>query len=418
MQTLQQLYTQLLQASLQTSSEEELEWIKKEADNSIALDCLLDPQAYAPIWVDGDCDCESDPACMRNCLFAAIQAKEGGGITIDPSQCVGCSACLEACDDGKLHGSKDLIGMLLAMKEWKGPVYAIVAPAIQGQFGADIEVGQIRAALKTLGFSGMVEAALFADILTLKEALEFDAHVQEPQDFQLTSCCCPMWIAMIKKHFETLIPHVPAAVSPMIAAGRTIKYLYPDALTVFIGPCIAKKAEAREPDLVGDIDFVLTFQELEDLFAFAKVDVASQEQNDKEHSSAAGIGYAYTGGVSQAILNTLEKINPERAATFQSHYVDGVPACKALIESLVDGQAKANFYEGMGCVGGCVGGPKIRISKEAGKAEVEAYQKRALHQTPIENPYVITLCERMGLDSVEALIEQSHIFTREFMKQR
>ena len=91
----------------------------------------------------------------------------------------------------------------------------------------------------------MVEVAVFADILTLKEALEFEQHVQKKEDFQLTSCCCPVWIAMIRKIYSELVPHVPGAVSPMIAAGRVVKELYPDAMTVFVGPCMAKKKRSK-----------------------------------------------------------------------------------------------------------------------------------------------------------------------------
>lgn len=120
-----------------------------------------------------------------------------------------------------------------------------------GTVQRDCHPGKLRSAFKALGFSGMVEVALFADILTLKEALEFDKNIVNDNDYQLTSCCCPMWIAMIRKIYHELMPHVPGSVSPMIACGRVIKKLHPDAVTVFVGPCIAKKSEAREPDIKG-----------------------------------------------------------------------------------------------------------------------------------------------------------------------
>ena len=101
--------------------------------------------------------------------------------------------------------------------------------------------GRLRSAFKALGFAGMVEVALFADILTLKEALDFDELVRSEEDFLLTSCCCPIWIAMIRKVYGSLTPHIPASVSPMIACGRAVKQLVPGAVTVFIGPCVAKK---------------------------------------------------------------------------------------------------------------------------------------------------------------------------------
>lgn len=95
--------------------------------------------------------------------------------------------------------------MLLRMKEHTGPVYAMVAPAFLGQFGKATP-GQLRTAFKQLGFQGMVEVAAFADILTMKEALEFDANIHTDRDFLLTSCCCPLWIAMIRKVYAQLMP--------------------------------------------------------------------------------------------------------------------------------------------------------------------------------------------------------------------
>ena len=91
----------------------------------------------------------------------------------------------------------------------------------------------------------MLEVAVFADILTMKEALEFDKNVHTEEQFQLTSCCCPMWIAMIKKLYHQLLPNVPGSVSPMIAGGRTVKALHPNAKTVFIVHALLKKPNAK-----------------------------------------------------------------------------------------------------------------------------------------------------------------------------
>ena len=135
----------------------------------------------------------------------------------------------------------------------------------------------------------MIEVAIFADILTLKEALEFDKNINSEADFQLTSCCCPMWIAMIKKLYHQLLPNVPGAVSPMIAGGRTIKALHPQAKTVFIGPCLAKKAERREPDIADAIDYVLTYQELRDLLEASDIDLASLAEDDRQHEAICDV---------------------------------------------------------------------------------------------------------------------------------
>lgn len=123
----------------------------------------------------------------------------------------------------RLTASRDILPAMKAVREAQGPAYVLVAPAFMGQFSPEVTPGKLRSAFKALGFAGMIEVALFADILTLKEALEFDRHILNDGDYQLTSCCCPMWIAMIRKIYHELMPHVPGSVSPMIACGRVVK---------------------------------------------------------------------------------------------------------------------------------------------------------------------------------------------------
>jgi iron only hydrogenase large subunit-like protein len=198
----------------------------------------------------------------------------------------------------------------------------------------------------------------------------------------------------------------------MIASGRAVKVLHPDALTIFIGPCMAKKSEAREKDIAGAVDYVLTFQEVKDIFDVMEIDPAKMEESEKDHSSRAGRIYAHTGGVSEAVEITLKQLNPNRKISIRTQQADGIPACRAMINELVSGKSKANFFEGMGCVGGCVGGPKVLIPHEQGRVNVEEYGASASYLTPIDNPYVIELLHRLGFDTVESLLEKSDIFTR------
>ncbi len=190
--------------------------------------------------------------------------------------------------------------------------------------------------------------------------------------------------------------------------------MLPDALTIFIGPCLAKKAEAREKDIADAVDYVLTFQEIQDIFNVMEINPADMEESEKDHSTRAGRIYAHTGGVSEAVELTLERLNPHRDITFHSKQADGVPACRAMVNDIVSGKIEANFYEGMGCVGGCVGGPRALIPHEEGKVHVEEYGQAATYPTPIDNPYVIELLHRLGIDTVENLLEKSDIFTRSF----
>ena len=379
------------------------------------LDCLLYPEKYPPVLRTEPCEkCEYDQACEKSCVFDAIVPGPDGKLIIDPDLCTGCGACIEACHSDKLTASRDILPALKAVRDKEKLAYALVAPAFLGQFSEDVTPGKLRNAFKALGFDGMVEVALFADILTLKEALEFDKNILHDGDYQLTSCCCPVWIAMIRKIYRDLMPHVPGAVSPMIACGRVIKKLHPEAVTVFIGPCIAKKSEAREPDLAGAVDYVLTFQEIQDVFEAADIDPALLPESEKDHSSRAGRIYAHTGGVSEAVKSTVEQLNPHRNIAIHTRQADGVPACRAMIQQLENGEIDGNFFEGMGCVGGCVGGPKAILNREEGRRHVEVYGDDAAYYTPLENPYVMELLHRLGFDTVEDLLHKSDIFTRDF----
>jgi iron only hydrogenase large subunit-like protein len=223
-----------------------------------------------------------------------------------------------------------------------------------------------------------------------------------------------MWIGMIRKVYNELMPHVPGSVSPMVACARAVKILHPDAVTVFIGPCLAKKAEAREKDLQGAVDYVLTFQEVQNIFDLLGIRPAEMEESDKDHSSRAGRIYARTGGVSEAVRETVSKISPNRMISVRTRQADGVPDCKAMLSDILAGKGNGNFYEGMGCRGGCVGGPRAVTPAYEGQEAVDAYGNAAGFKTPAENPYVMELLHRLGFDTIESLLEKDEIFTRHF----
>ncbi|NLA54661.1 MAG: iron hydrogenase [Clostridiales bacterium] len=413
MNTFKELYDQTLRQALT----DDFESIASDPDyDAQQLSCLLNPEKQPLVIRTGVCDCSPDErhACVDSCPFGAISSTEGGSVEIDSKLCLGCCDCIAGCKRENLAPNTDVYPALKAIRRSPGLTYALVAPAFLGQFGEDVTPGRLRSALKAVGFDGMIEVALFADILTLKEALEFNENIQKEGDYQLTSCCCPMWIAMIRKIYSQLVPHVPGSVSPMIACARTIKKLYPDAVTVFIGPCLAKKAEAREKDLAGDVDFVLTFQEMESIFRLLGIQPGTFEEDDKDHASRAGRIYARAGGVSEAVAATAERLQPGRTIRVKTVKADGVPACKAMIKDILSGDVRGNFYEGMGCKGGCVGGPRSVVPAEVGAKAVNAYGELSPYQTPAENPYVIELLHRLGFETVEDLLEKSDIFTRTF----
>lgn len=411
--TFEDLYAELLKSAAQNDSAGHQKTLRAYSGHS-GIDCLLHPDKYAPVWKTEPCDCGGDgtPACVRHCIFSAIHRDEAGALLIDKDKCVGCAACVEACASGRLTASRDVLPVLDVLKNARGPVYALVAPAIAGQFG-DVSMGQLRSAFKSIGFAGMAEVALFADILTLKEALVFDKKIKTDKDFMLTSCCCPIWIAMVRRSYTEYMRKVPDSVSPMVASGRAIKRLEKSAVTVFIGPCMAKKAEAREKDVADAVDFVLTFEEVRDIFNAFHIDVSQLEEDTKEHSSRAGRIYGRTAGVSEAVRNTVRQLNPYRFIDVRAEQADGTKSCRELLQRLQAGEITANYLEGMGCEGGCAGGPKVLVRPDEGKNYVNSYAEAAAFKTPLDNPNVREMLNKLGFDCIESLLGDN-IFTRHF----
>jgi len=247
MATFEELYRKLVKESIE----------KKEAPQILSeydphhLDCLLYPEKYAAVIHLGNCECPpgGPTKCSESCIFDAIEKDKDGVIRIDKEKCVGCYACIDNCDSQKLTASRDILPALNAMRKAKGPVYALIAPAFLGQFSNDVTPGKLRTAFKKLGFDGMIEVALFADILTLKEALEFDKNILTESDFQLTSCCCPIWIGMIRKIYNELIPHVPGAVSPMVLLDVPLKRFTQMLLLYLLDLVLLKKRKQKKRTL-------------------------------------------------------------------------------------------------------------------------------------------------------------------------
>ncbi len=417
MDDFEQLSRRLAKAVKDGRLDDEAEKIRNELprNETNALDSLLHPQKYPPVVKLTECVCndKEKARCEINCLFNAIKRDEHGKLIIS-EDCSGCSRCIEGCEEHALAGRIDLIPLMELLCKNEVPVYAMIAPAFSGQFSEKVTSGKLRSAFKKAGFYGMLEVALFADILTLKEALEFDRNIHDDKDFMLTSCCCPMWMALIRKSYASLIPHIPPSVSPMVACGRSIKRLHPDAVTVFIGPCLAKKAEAREPDIKDAVDFVLTFQETTELFDVMGINPAEMKEDSSDHSSTCGRIYARTSGVSEAVQSTLGRLNPERKIPIKAQQADGIIKCKELLKKISGGEIEANFIEGMGCVGGCVGGPKRLIPADEAREHVNAYGAAAKCKTPADNPHVLDILHRLGFDTIESLLDEDRIFTRPF----
>ncbi|HAN09122.1 MAG TPA: iron hydrogenase [Clostridiales bacterium] len=360
----------------------------------------------------GACEyCENeDCECTQSCKYEAHVYKRTEGPEIKSDKCLSCGKCSTGCNFGALADKIEFMPVIDILKDKATPVYAAVAPAIAGQFGDDISMGQIRSALKLMGFKDMIEVALFADILTIKEAFEFTRLVKKEEDFFLTSCCCPIWFNMTKKTHPDLFKHMSPSVSPMIASGRILKELYPDAKVVFIAPCIAKKNEAKEPEVIGSIDFVLNFRELKEIFTALDIHLSDLPSDDKDQASFAGRLYARTGGVSFSVKTVVNRLEPTRLIKLIPKKVDGVKDCKKVLDELSNGEnIQANFIEGMGCEGGCVGGPRTNIDALKATKAVNDFAEDSLIMTPFDNLNVMKILKQLGIESIEQIVDNEKL---------
>ena len=158
------------------------------------------------------------------------------------------------------------------------------------------------------------------------------------------------------------------------------------------------------PDIAGAIDFVLTFQELAAIFQATGIDPSTLPDEENPIASRAGRIYARTGGVSEAVADTLARILPARVGDLQPLKVHGIPNCQRILEQAASGSLDANFVEGMACVGGCVGGPGRVVGADISTQEVNRYGNLATAATPVENPQVYQLLTRLGLEMTSAVM--------------
>jgi [FeFe] hydrogenase (group B1/B3) len=322
--------------------------------------------------------------CERACEIGAIKADKERKAVINYDKCVQCGGCKVACPFGAITEQSFIVQLIQQLKSSKH-VYAILAPAFISQFGMKIKPSQVLSAIRKIGFYDVQEVSFGADIVTLEEAKEFAATVPEKQSFMTTSCC-PAFVEMVNKHLPELKEHVSTTVSPMVAIGKVIKEADPQAVVVFVGPCLAKKVEAQQHSDI--IDFVITFEEMEALFFGAGVTLA--EIAETEFVSAAsrdGNAFARAGGVVRAVIDAAEKIAPKLVV--KPHRAEGLQNCKAALLQMAAGKIDANFFEGMGCEGGCVGGPGILIDTRIGSKMVDKFADSSTMVTVLENQKAI-----------------------------
>ena len=226
------------------------------------------------------------------------------------------------------------------------------SPAAEGQFGVNITMNSWKKAMQAVGFNGFVEVALGGDMTAAYEADEW-LEAYEAGEKKVTSCC-PGFVNMVRKHYPELADKISTTVSPMCAVSRMIKAKDPDAVTVFIGPCVAKKSEVHDQKIEGNADYVLTFSEIRAIMRAKGVQLEADDTSYQE-GSVYGKRFANSGGVTAAVIESMKEKGED--VDCKVCKANGAAECKKALLLMKAGKLPENFIEGMACEGGCVGGP-------------------------------------------------------------
>ena len=314
--------------------------------------------------------------CETACKVKAISMGDEKQACIDNSKCISCGACVYQCPFGAISDKSYILNVIDMLKGSHGnknyKIYAVVAPSLSSQF-TYAKLGQVITGLRELGFHTVIEAALGADMVAQAESKEL------AEKGFLTSSCCPAFVDFIHKNFPDLVPLISHNLSPMATIAKYIKEHEEHSRIVFIGPCTAKKAEAKLDKVKPYVDAVLTFEELQALFDSRDIDITTLTEGVLDNASYFGRIFARSGGLSDAVAEGLKEQGID--FSLKPCACDGIEQCKLALMMKSKGRLDANFIEGMACVGGCIGGAGCLTHGDKNKAEVDKYGKEAYEKT-------------------------------------
>ncbi len=311
--------------------------------------------------------------CERACKVKAIDMDDDRSARISNEKCIACGACVLMCPFGAIMDKSYLLKVVHLIREREraedGLLCAVVAPSIASQF-TYAKLGQVIAGIHALGFDQVVEAAIGADMTAYQEAREF------AEKGFLTSSCCPAFVAYVETQFPKMADRVSHTLSPMAQISRHIKEKTPHAKVVFIGPCTAKKMEAKLDSVRPYVDVVLTFEELQALFDSRDIDITALPETTLDSASYFGRVFARCGGVADAVGQAIREMGAIGLA-YKPVSCDGLDECRIALLKASKGVLDGNFIEGMACAGGCIGGPACLMHSTKGRRDVDRYGEEA-----------------------------------------
>ncbi|HBY65282.1 MAG TPA: ferredoxin [Acholeplasmataceae bacterium] len=347
---------------------------------------------------------------------------------LEDSGCIYCGKCIQACPTGALREKDDIKDVEKALRDKSKMIIVQVAPSIRATLGEEFGYpigtnveGQMFAALKELGIHQIMDTNFTADLTILEEGTEFINRLKNDGPFPMFTSCSPGWVNYLELYYPEFIPNLSSCKSPQQMAGALIKTYYAqkmnldpkNIISLSIMPCIAKKAEAKRPDMgrdgYMDVDIVLTTRELARLIKRHQIDFKNlkpmKPYGELSEYTGAGSIFGATGGVMEAALRTVTEILEEKPtpidfkelrgtadikeATYNVHgkevnvaVVHGGAAIRTFMEELKKGEKQYHFVEVMGCTGGCIngGGQPIVDARTYESTDIRSLRAAVLYQ--------------------------------------
>lgn len=323
-------------------------------------------------------NCKNCYKCIRNCPVKAIRFS-GDQAHIIADECILCGRCFVVCP----QNAKEIVSEVEKVKvmiQSGEPVIASMAPSFIANYdGVGIEA--MREGLQKLGFADVEETAIGATMVKT----DYERLVHEKQKPVIISSACASVNLLIQKHYPEMIKYLADTLSPMQAHCRDIKRRNPEAKTVFIGPCVAKKDEAQR--YPGIVDAALTFEELTEWLE--KENIRLEKKLDNNPESLARIFPTVAG-----ILRTMKDRNPE----YEYVAVDGIENCIAALEDVAAGHVSNCFMEMSACKGSCVNGPVMEKYHPWFIADYLSVARYAGDKDfPVEQPEISELSRRYDI---------------------
>ena len=332
-------------------------------------------------------NCKNCYKCIRHCPVKSIRFSGNQAYIID-NDCILCGHCFVVCPQNakQIVDETEKVKVMLAAGN---EVYLSLAPSFAANYGVGIEA--MREAVKKLGFADAEETAIGAAIVKN----EYDRILKEEKPDVLISSCCHSVNLLIQNYYPEVLSCLAAVMSPMQAHCAEIKKHHPEAKTVFVGPCVAKKDEA---DHYGSmVDAVLTFDELTGWLNDEGITI---EERKEDTSTGLTRFFPTTGG----ILKTMEK--SEKDYTYMA--VDGIENCMAVLDELRSGGVHRCFIEMSACTGSCIGGP---VMEKYHRSPVSDFKKIASFAG--EHDFAVGEVKKDAVRKIFTAIEDKNVYPTE-----